>query len=121
MKQLDKKFLVYYYQEMVDDLFEIFDTFLDETPEDIKSIRNCLSRNDFETAADITHKIIPSFTSIGLPNLSNELKEIEDKINPSNAVLAKLLLDDFDFEVQSYMPAILAEHQRLKEYHTQHH
>ncbi len=114
MKQLDKKFLIYYYQEMVDDLFEIFDTFLLETPKEIKSIKQCLSINDFETAADIAHKIIPSFTSIGIPKLSDELKEIESKINPPNSVLVKLLLDDFDSEFQKYMPAILVEHRRLK-------
>lgn len=115
MKQLDRKFLFYYYQDMVDSLYEIFDLFLLETPDELKKINDTISIENYTAAEDLLHKINPSFSSIGLPNLSGKLKEVEDKVINRDAKQALLLLANFNTEFDAYMPAIVEEHGRLKQ------
>lgn len=115
MKQLDRKFLFNYYQDMVDSLYEIFDLFLLETPDELKKINDCIAIENYTAAEDLLHKINPSFSNIGLPNLSGKLKEVEDKVIDRDAKQALLCLTDFYNELDDYMPAIIEEHQRLKQ------
>jgi hypothetical protein len=62
------------------------------------------------------HKISPSFTNIGIPDLSNKLQKIEAAARQSNKEMTEVLLQQFEDELEEYMPAIVAEHQRLKEH-----
>jgi HPt (histidine-containing phosphotransfer) domain-containing protein len=113
-KQLDKKFLTNYYREMVNDIGEIFETFINETPEEVNEISILLTHNNITQAGERLHKIIPSFLSIGLPQLTVKLQIVEVYINYANLSTAKLLMRAFVRELEEYMPAIADEHRRLK-------
>jgi HPt (histidine-containing phosphotransfer) domain-containing protein len=113
-KQLDRKFLLNYYGEMVDEVNEIFEIFLQETAGEIAEIKKLFALNKPKDAAEIMHKIIPSFTSIGLPQLSVQLQEIETYVNTFSGVKSITLMNAFDAELSEYMPAILEEYKRLE-------
>lgn len=113
VKHLDRKFLSNYYREMADQIEEVFELFLSETPNEIRLIRELLRQNKITEAGEKIHKIAPSFLSIGLPQLSVKLQIVEVFINYSNLCTAKSLMRLFVIELKEYMPAILAEHRRL--------
>lgn len=112
-KQLDRQFLINYYQDMVDEVGEIFELFLQETPADITAIRNSIASNKFKEAGDQLHKIIPSFSNVGLPQLSTQLRVVETTVHNNDGVKAAALMDTFEKELSEYMPAILEEYKRL--------
>jgi HPt (histidine-containing phosphotransfer) domain-containing protein len=112
-KQLDRQFLTSYYQDMVDEIGEIFELFLQETPADITEIKNSIATNKFKEAGDQLHKIIPSFSNIGLPQLSLQLRAIETTVHANDGTKAMLLMETFEKELSEYMPAILEENKRL--------
>lgn len=114
VKQLDKKFLNNYYQEMVDEVQDIFELFLKETTNEINEINNLLNQDNFKCAGEILRKVTPSFLSIGLPQLTVKLQIIEVYLSFSNLSNAKLLMRSFIKEMEGYMPAIVEEYKRLK-------
>jgi HPt (histidine-containing phosphotransfer) domain-containing protein len=114
MKQLDRNFLINYYQDMVDDLYEIFDLFLLETPVDLTNITDFVNEEKYCEAADAIHKIAPSFSNVGIPNLSLRLIDVENEIRNCNIQTAASCLNSFKAEFNDYMPAIVEEYQRLK-------
>jgi HPt (histidine-containing phosphotransfer) domain-containing protein len=113
-KQLDRQFLTNYYQDMVDEIGEIFELFLDETPAEIAAIKSSITTNKLKEAADQLHKIIPSFSNVGLPQLSIQLRVVETTVHNNDGVKAAALMDAFEKELEEYMPAILEENKRLK-------
>jgi HPt (histidine-containing phosphotransfer) domain-containing protein len=112
-KQLDRQFLISYYQDMVDEIGEIFELFLQETPADITEIKNSIATNKFKEAGDQLHKIIPSFSNVGLPQLSIQLRAVETTVHNNDGLKAATLMDAFEKELSEYMPAILEENKRL--------
>jgi HPt (histidine-containing phosphotransfer) domain-containing protein len=112
-KQLDRQFLATYYQDMVDEIGEIFELFLEETPAEIDAIKKSIASNKLKEAGDQLHKIIPSFSNIGLPQLSLQLRAIETTVHASDGTKAMLLMETFEKELSEYMPAILEEYKRL--------
>jgi HPt (histidine-containing phosphotransfer) domain-containing protein len=112
-KQLDRQFLTSYYHDMVDEIGEIFELFLQETPAEIDAIKNSIASKKLKEAGDQLHKIIPSFSNIGLPQLSLQLRDVEAKVNANNAEKATSLMAAFEKELSEYMPAILEENKRL--------
>jgi HPt (histidine-containing phosphotransfer) domain-containing protein len=112
-KQLDRGFLSNYYQDMVDEIGEIFELFLQETPAEIALANTAISSNKFNEAGDLLHKIIPSFSNVGLPQLSIQLREVEALVHAGDGTRAIALLNAFEKELAEYMPAILEENKRL--------
>jgi HPt (histidine-containing phosphotransfer) domain-containing protein len=113
IKQLDRQFLTSYYHDMVDEIGEIFELFLQETPADIADIKNLIATNKFKEAGDQLHKIIPSFSNVGLPQLSRQLREVETAVQANDGAKATALMKAFEKELEGYMPAILEENKRL--------
>jgi HPt (histidine-containing phosphotransfer) domain-containing protein len=113
-KQLDRQFLSNYYGEMVDEVNEIFEIFLQETAGEIDEIKKLFALNKPKDAAEIMHKIIPSFSSIGLPQLSVQLQEIETYVNTCSGAKGLVLVAAFENELAAYMPAIVEEYNRLE-------
>jgi uncharacterized secreted protein with C-terminal beta-propeller domain len=73
-----------------------------------------LNRNNITAAGEKLHKIIPSFLSIGLPQLTVKLQIVQVYISYANLSTSKLLMRAFINELDEYMPAISDEYRRLK-------
>jgi HPt (histidine-containing phosphotransfer) domain-containing protein len=115
-KELDRLFLLNYYQGMADELDEIFEMFLQETPVLVAEIKNAALLGQFDEAIEKLHKIIPSFTSIGLPALSIFVQDIETYLTQGKSrEKASYLIESFENELNEYMPAIQDEYARLKQ------
>ncbi len=112
-KQLDKSFLLSYYKEMINEIGEIFQLFIEEMPADLSNINNTFKNKNYKEAADSLHKIAPSFYNIGLPQLTKKVQLVEALIHEKKYEEAGKKLTEFVNELNDYMPAIMEENERL--------
>ncbi|MEH6658452.1 response regulator [Leeuwenhoekiella marinoflava] len=92
----------------IKNLFEIFDgdkefiislleVFIQETPEDLNSLRNCVTREYYPRASTLAHKMKSSFMNLGLTKPGQYLQQIEANINtPDKVEEAKKSLKSFE-------------------------
>ena len=112
-KELDRSFLLSYYKDMVNEIGEIFQLFLQEMPGDFAILRENVSKNNFTGTAEILHKIAPCFYNVGLPQLTKQVKAIEADIHAGNTVNIASAVTHFENEYNEYLPAIENECTRL--------
>jgi HPt (histidine-containing phosphotransfer) domain-containing protein len=105
--EIDKEFLRSYYKELVNDVGEIFQLFLEETPSDIEQINENFSTGKYKEVAQVLHKIAPCFYNVGLPTLTPKVQAIDN---------AKSQMKSFEAELNGFLPAVIREHQRLIAY-----
>jgi HPt (histidine-containing phosphotransfer) domain-containing protein len=115
-KQLDKEFLNNYYKEMVNDVGEIFQLFLSETPNELNHLKEAAGANNHKVCAELLHKIAPSFYNVGLPSLTATAKALEASIHGGEVADISEKLHNFYNEVEDYMPAVEMESKRLEAY-----
>ncbi|RXG15825.1 signal transduction histidine kinase [Leeuwenhoekiella aestuarii] len=92
----------------IKNLFEIFDgdkefiislleVFIEETPKDLNSLRNCVAREYYPRASTLAHKMKSSFMNLGLTKPGHYLQQIEANINnPDKVKKAKESLKSFE-------------------------
>lgn len=116
-KQIDREFLRQYYHDLVDELEEIFEIFVEETPREISKLTTLFSQNNFKEGGQLLHKIIPSFTNVGLPHLSAQLKQVERQLDPEEKDETIFQIKRFEQEFNEYLPDIINELGRLRSLH----
>ena len=114
--EIDKKFLDSYYKELVNEVGEIFQLFLEETPSDIQQINENFSTGKYKEVAQGLHKIAPCFYNVGLPTLTPKVQAIEVCIHAGDIDNAKSQMKSFEAELNGFLPAVIREHQRLTSY-----
>jgi HPt (histidine-containing phosphotransfer) domain-containing protein len=112
-RELDKEFLNSYYKDMINEVGEIFQLFLEETPKDVENVKKSFEENNFKQAAEGLHKIAPCFYNVGLPQLTTMVQQIEASIHASAYDEAKAKMNEFETLLTEYLPAIKEEHKRL--------
>jgi HPt (histidine-containing phosphotransfer) domain-containing protein len=112
-KQLDKQYLINCYQDMADEIGEIFELFLLDIVPSVTKIKNLTSDGQLQQAAEDMHKIAPSFSAVGLPQLTVQLREIEVIAKANNQAKVLSLIMAFEVEFKAYLPAVNAERCRL--------
>lgn len=113
-RQLDREYLLNYYKDMMDEIGELFESFLSETDENITKIMQSLYSSDLHTASETLHYIAPSFIVVGLPQLVLQLQEVESFAADNDQAKALSLMQSFYQEYTEYLPAIIEENNRLK-------
>ncbi len=111
--QIDKEFLQSYYKELVNEVGEIFQLFLEETPSDIYLINENFSTGKYKEVAEVLHKIAPCFYNVGLPTLTPKIRAIEVCIHAGEIDNAKSQMKSFETELNEFMPSVIQEHKRL--------
>jgi HPt (histidine-containing phosphotransfer) domain-containing protein len=116
-KDIDRDFLNNYYKEMVDEIGDIFQLFIEEIPADLIKVKETFVNGNYTEASEILHKIAPSFYNIGLPSLTARIQPIETYISEKKyqEALNEIIL--FEADLNSYMPALKFECNRLKNLH----
>jgi HPt (histidine-containing phosphotransfer) domain-containing protein len=114
--EIDREFLNSYYKELVNDVGEIFQLFLEETPSDIHQINENFSAGKYNEVAQVLHKIAPCFYNVGLPTLTPKVQAIEVCIHAGEIDNAKSQMINFEAELNGFLPAVIREHQRLIAY-----
>lgn len=114
-KNLDRDFLKSYYNDMVEEIGEILELVISEMPADFSLLDNAMANKNYTEAAKVMHKIAPCFYNVGLPQLTQIAKGIEQEIHKGNTDNLQKSVDDFKTEYYSYVPAIEAEAKRLAE------
>lgn len=114
--EIDKEFLISYYKELVNDVGEIFQLFLEETPSDIQQINENFSTGKYKEVAQVLHKIAPCFYNVGLPTLTPIVRAIEVCVHAGEIENAKSQMKSFEAELNGFLPAVIREHQRLAAY-----
>jgi HPt (histidine-containing phosphotransfer) domain-containing protein len=114
-KNLDRDFLKSYYNDMVEEIGEILELVISEMPGDFQLLDTALANNDLTETAKVMHKIAPCFYNVGLPQLTQMAKGIEQDIHAGNTDNTHQAIATFKDEYYSYVPAIEAEAKRLTE------
>lgn len=114
--EIDKAFLSSYYKELVNEVGEIFQLFIEETPSDISRINQNFTSGAYKQVAEVLHKIAPCFYNVGLPTLTPKVKEIEVCVHAGQIDDAKNKMKSFEAELNGFMPSIIREHKRLTEF-----
>ncbi|WP_462221812.1 hypothetical protein [Ferruginibacter sp.] len=114
VKELDRNYLLHFYQDMTDELGEIFELFLLETEPTVLKIITLIKKSDLVTAEEELHKIAPSFYSVGLPQLTTKLTVVDKVVKAGNAKKASDLITIFYEDFKTYLPAVEAEMERLQ-------
>jgi HPt (histidine-containing phosphotransfer) domain-containing protein len=114
-KKLDKDFLITYYGEMVEEIGEILELVISEMPGDFNLLDEAMANNEYGEAAKVMHKIAPCFSNVGLPQLTQMAKGIEQEIHKGNTHNLQENITAFKEEYYSFIPAIEAEAKRLAE------
>jgi HPt (histidine-containing phosphotransfer) domain-containing protein len=112
-RQLDRQLLIDYYQGMEDEIAPIFEIFLQEVPASIGEIKKELAAQNLPEAKRLIHSIVPSFTSVGLPQLSVQLRAVEDCAAAGDGEGGILLMAAFEKQFTEYLPAVKEELERL--------
>jgi HPt (histidine-containing phosphotransfer) domain-containing protein len=114
--EIDKAFLSSYYKELVNEVGEIFQLFIEETPSDISQINQNFTTGQYKQVAEGLHKIAPCFYNVGLPTLTPKVQAIEVCIQSGQIDEAKNKMKNFEAELNGYMPAVIEEFKRLTEF-----
>ena len=114
-KQLDRDFLKSYYNDMVEEIGEILELVISEMPSDFALLDDALAKNDYPEAAKVMHKIAPCFYNVGLPQLTQIAKAIEQDILAGKIENTNETIAAFKNEYLEYVPAIEQEAKRLAE------
>ncbi len=112
-KELDREFLNSFYKEMVNEVGEIFELFLEEMPADLLLINEKVASGQFTAVAELFHKIAPSFYNVGLPTLTQHAKSIEASIHAGDIDKISDQVSAFEMEYNEYLPALHQECNRL--------
>lgn len=112
-KQLDREFLQAMYGDMPDAEKEIFEMFFTETGPAITEIIDLITGHELETAARKIHSVIPSFTLVGLPQLTSQLREVEFVVNENIQSVALRSMKEFSEEYTTYLPLLTEEYERV--------
>jgi HPt (histidine-containing phosphotransfer) domain-containing protein len=102
-KKLDKDFLKTYYGEMVEEIGEILELVLSEMPGDFSLLDDAMANNNHVEAAKLMHKIAPCFSNVGLPQLTQMAKGIEQEIHKGNTDNLQENVNAFKEEYYSLM------------------
>jgi HPt (histidine-containing phosphotransfer) domain-containing protein len=113
-REIDREFLNNYYKEMVNEVGEIFQLFLSETPSEMEKLKLAYHASDYKLTAELLHKIAPSFYNVGLPALTKSAKEIETSIHSGQTENVGEKLESFYADFDAYMPAVENESKRLE-------
>jgi hypothetical protein len=116
IKELDREFLNGYYKEMVNDVGEIFELFLEEMKGDMINLHEFLKERKYTSVAEVLHKIAPCFFNVGIPTLTTVLRKIEANIHDEQYEHVETDIKAFEFELNEYMPALNKEIIRLRNY-----
>ncbi len=114
-KELDRNYLLNCYQNMTDELGEIFELFLLETEPAILKIITLITTNDLIGAEEELHKIAPSFCSVGLPQLTLQISIADAAVKAGEQIKASKLIVIFYAEFKTYLPAVKKEIMRLNQ------
>lgn len=97
----------------VDFIISLLEVFIQTTPEDYKSLRQCIAREYYTRASSLAHKMKSSFMNLGMTVHGHHLQQIEVNVVKSGGISeAKKHLSAFS---QMYTKALLEVNQVLIE------
>lgn len=65
-------------------IITLLETFINETPDDFNSLRNCIEREFYSRASELAHKMTSSFMNLGMTQQGHFLQQIEKHINTTD-------------------------------------
>ncbi len=116
--ELNHSHLVSYYGEMVNETGEIFEAFLEDIPVELALLKQEMDTGAYMAGADRLHKISPSFSSVGIPQLTLLAQRAEEYLRQGNPRDAATVLANLNDTLIQFMPAIMKEYKRVKNFGT---
>lgn len=114
-KQLDCDFLKSNFEHNLELARNIFQSFLNDTSNDLAKLKFGVEDNNHEEVSAIVHKIKNNFIYIGASDLNKSLIQIETAAKEKSSELRKLYAS-FHVELESKLPIIENEYNRLNQF-----
>jgi len=97
---LDTVYLKEVYEDDYEYMADMFDTFLKITPDEFSKLHDALDNADIVQVASVAHKIKPTFQMVGLPQLTEQMTNLEKLAKASGNIhqlrkLESLLYKDY--------------------------
>ena len=94
---------------------EMFELFIRQYDEQIKLLKTLLKTNSYEEAQKIVHKMKPTFSMVGAPDVQKTFQVLEDKLRYKDQLGTKSSWIDAEVLLEKYIPAVNLELKRLQQ------
>ena len=111
---LNQETLAMFYQGDEEYAFDMFVLFLRQYDEQIELLRGLLKSNDYKGAKKIVHRMKPTFSMVGAPEIQEVFKILEDKLRFNDSIGITNLWKKSEALLEKYLPAINQEYNRLQ-------
>ena len=95
---------------------EMFQTFLEIIENELIIIRESLDEDNNEEIRKKLHRIKPTFTMVGLKQISDNIESLEKKLMANEEVNLKNWYQEIDKEINEYIPVLKQEVEKLNQW-----
>ncbi|MEM9544579.1 MAG: PAS domain S-box protein [Bacteroidota bacterium] len=115
-KQLDSVYLKEAYGDDRAYARDMFETFLEIVDEELLLLREVLKEGDPNLIGQKLHKIKPTFTMVGLSQISDQIESMERKLKSKEAIDPMNWYSELKSQIESYKPILRSELKMLSEW-----
>lgn len=115
-KELDSEYLMAAYGSDVEYALDMFETYTEIIQDDITLISDSISTNDMVTLKKQLHRIKPTFTMVGISEISKIIEKLEDNLDTQDKSQLELWFTDFNKKIKSKSTLIEQEIKRLRQW-----
>lgn len=117
-EKLDGERLFDLYGDDMEYAFDMFDAFIEKVEKEYIDLRPLFEQEEWGPLSKLTHKLKPAFAMVGLSDLEVLFQKLEDESGSDEVVPAdvKATFEKAETEVDSIIPLIIAEKERLEQY-----
>ncbi len=112
---LDHDVLAMYYDGDDQYAYDMFEMFLSQYDSSINQLTAAIINKNWEEGQKLAHKMKPTFSMVGAPAIQTIFQELENALRYKNEAQIETNWAEANTALESYMPAIKAEHARLNE------
>ena len=106
---LDSRVLEETYGEDFEYAIEMFETFLEVTPQEIESIRRVIEDEEKDDLARLVHKIKPTFSMVGLSKMTTLMQTLEQTIDEKTWEEAVIKFEEFEALFKDKLPLVIKQ------------
>ena len=111
---LNRETLAMFYDGDDEYALEMFELFVRQYDEQIEVLRALLKSKTYDEAQKIVHKMKPTFSMVGAPEIQESFQLMEDKLRYNDQIGIENAWNNSEALLQTYIPVIHQELERLK-------
>ena len=114
IEYLDDGLMQSFYGDDIEYAYTIFETFLVVVDDEMDLLASKIQRAEWEDIQKQAHKLKPTFSMVGLPEITSKMEVLEKKANTNDIQGAKEIFIDIQNQLEQMLPQIKKEKERLE-------